>query len=98
LAVYKKPGAPPDGKRPNLVLTIIVIRRHFTVAQKSRELLGLHDARERRVATTHLVLNLGRRAFGQIENADAGPAAFTNTVVDQAERAIQDCLVSRGLV
>jgi spermidine dehydrogenase len=43
---------------------------------------------------------LGRRAFGRIAiaNADAGAAAFTNTAIDQAQRAIQDCLASRGLV
>jgi spermidine dehydrogenase len=43
---------------------------------------------------------LGRRAFGRIAiaNADAGAAAFTNEAIDQAERAVQDCLSSRGLV
>jgi spermidine dehydrogenase len=43
---------------------------------------------------------LGRRAFGRITiaNADAGAAAFTNTAIDQAERAVQECLSSRGLV
>lgn len=43
---------------------------------------------------------LGRRAFGRIAiaNADASAAAFTNTAIDQAERAIQDCLSSRGMV
>lgn len=43
---------------------------------------------------------LGRRAFGRIAiaNADAGAAAFTNVAIDQAERAVQDCLSSRGLV
>ncbi len=42
----------------------------------------------------------GRRAFGRIAiaNADAGAAAFTNEAIDQAERAVQDCLSSRGLV
>ncbi len=43
---------------------------------------------------------LGRRVFGRIAiaNADAGAAAFTNEAIDQAERAVQDCLSSRGLV
>jgi len=42
---------------------------------------------------------LGRRAFGRIAiaNADAGAAAFTNIAIDQAHRAVQDCLISRGL-
>lgn len=42
---------------------------------------------------------LGRRAFGRISiaNADAGAAAFTNVAIDQAQRAVQDCLLSRGL-
>jgi len=42
---------------------------------------------------------IGRRAFGRIAiaNADAGAAAFTNVAIDQAQRAIQDCLLSRGL-
>jgi spermidine dehydrogenase len=42
---------------------------------------------------------LGRRAFGRIAiaNADAGAAAYTNVAIDQAERAVQDCLLSRGL-
>ena len=43
---------------------------------------------------------LGRTAFGRIAiaNADAGAAAFTNMAIDQAHRAVQDCLVSRGLI
>jgi spermidine dehydrogenase len=43
---------------------------------------------------------LGRRPFGRIAiaNADAGAAAFTNVAIDQAERAVQDCLSSRGLI
>jgi spermidine dehydrogenase len=43
---------------------------------------------------------LGRRAFGRITiaNADSGAAAFTNVAIDQAERAIQECLSSRGMV
>jgi spermidine dehydrogenase len=43
---------------------------------------------------------LGRTAFGRIAiaNADAGAAAFTSMAIDQAHRAIQDCLVSRGLI
>ena len=42
---------------------------------------------------------LGRRAFGRITiaNADAGAAGFTNVAIDQAERAVQECLLSRGL-
>jgi spermidine dehydrogenase len=41
----------------------------------------------------------GRTAFGRIAiaNADAGAAAFTSVAIDQAHRAVQDCLVSRGL-
>jgi spermidine dehydrogenase len=43
---------------------------------------------------------LGRQLFGRIAvaNADSGAAAFTNTAFDQAERAVQDCLTSRGLI
>ncbi len=43
---------------------------------------------------------IGRRRFGRvaIANADAGAAAFTNEAIDQAERAIHDVLISRGLV
>ena len=41
----------------------------------------------------------GRRGFGRIAiaNADSGAAAFTNVAIDQAERAVQECLASRGL-
>jgi spermidine dehydrogenase len=43
---------------------------------------------------------LGRRAFGRISiaNADSGAAAFTNVAIDQAERAVQECLSSRGMI
>jgi spermidine dehydrogenase len=43
---------------------------------------------------------LGRRPFGRIAiaNADAGAGAFVNVAIDQAERAVQECLGSRGLV
>jgi spermidine dehydrogenase len=43
---------------------------------------------------------LGRRAFGRIAiaNADSGAAAFTNVAIDQAERAVQECLSSRGMI
>jgi spermidine dehydrogenase len=42
---------------------------------------------------------LGRRVFGRIAiaNADSGAAAFANVAIDQAERVVQECLVSRGL-
>lgn len=42
---------------------------------------------------------IGRQPCGRITiaNADAGAAAFTNVAIDQAERAVQECLVSRGL-
>jgi spermidine dehydrogenase len=42
---------------------------------------------------------LGRRPFGRIAiaNADAGASAFTNVAIDQAERAVQECLASRGM-
>ena len=42
---------------------------------------------------------IGRRPFGRIAiaNADSGAAAFTNVAIDQAERAVQECLISRGL-
>ncbi|MFT3968014.1 MAG: NAD(P)/FAD-dependent oxidoreductase [Sphingobium sp.] len=42
---------------------------------------------------------IGRQPFGRITiaNADSGAAAFTNVAMDQAERAVQECLVSRGL-
>ena len=33
-----------------------------------------------------------------IANADAGAAAFTNTAIDQAERAVHDLLTGRGWV
>ena len=41
---------------------------------------------------------VGRQAFGRIAiaNADAGAAAFTNEAIDQAHRAVHDCLYSRG--
>jgi spermidine dehydrogenase len=43
---------------------------------------------------------IGRRLFGRIAiaNADSGAAAFTNVAIDQAERAVQDCLIGRALV
>ena len=43
---------------------------------------------------------IGRRAFGRITvaNADSGAGAFVNVAIDQAERAVQECLASRGLV
>ncbi|BBC74001.1 conserved hypothetical protein [Altererythrobacter sp. B11] len=42
---------------------------------------------------------LGRRAFGRIAiaNADSGAAAYTNVAIDMANRAVQECLISRGL-
>jgi len=42
---------------------------------------------------------IGRRPFGRIAiaNADSGAAAFTNVAIDQAHRAVEECLVSRGL-
>ena len=42
---------------------------------------------------------VGRRVFGRIAiaNCDSGAAAFTNVAIDQAERAVQECLGSRGL-
>jgi spermidine dehydrogenase len=42
---------------------------------------------------------IGRARFGQIAiaNADAGAAAFTNQAFDEAHRAVQELLVSRGL-
>ena len=41
---------------------------------------------------------IGRRVFGRIAiaNADAGAAAYTNEAIDQAERAVHDCLYSNG--
>lgn len=43
---------------------------------------------------------IGRRPFGRIAiaNADSGAAAFTNVAIDQAHRAVEECLVSRGLI
>jgi spermidine dehydrogenase len=43
---------------------------------------------------------LGRQSFGRIAiaNADAAASAFTNTAIDMADRAVQECLVSRGLI
>jgi len=42
---------------------------------------------------------IGRKPFGRIAiaNADSGGAAFTNVAIDQAHRAVEECLVSRGL-
>jgi spermidine dehydrogenase len=42
---------------------------------------------------------VGRRRFGlmTIANSDAGAAAFTNQAFDEAHRAVQELLVSRGL-
>jgi spermidine dehydrogenase len=42
---------------------------------------------------------IGRQRFGRmaIANADAGAAAFTNQAFDEAHRAVQEILVSRGL-
>jgi spermidine dehydrogenase len=42
---------------------------------------------------------IGRQRFGQIAiaNSDAGAAAFTNQAIDEAHRAVQELLVSRGL-
>ena len=43
---------------------------------------------------------IGRRALGRITiaNADSGAGAFVNVAIDQAERAVQECLASRGLI
>jgi spermidine dehydrogenase len=43
---------------------------------------------------------LGRQTFGRIAiaNADAAASAFTNTAIDMGERAVQECLISRGLI
>ena len=43
---------------------------------------------------------MGRRPFGRIAiaNSDAGAAAFTNTAIDEAHRAVQDLLQQRGMV
>jgi spermidine dehydrogenase len=42
---------------------------------------------------------IGRQRFGPITiaNADAGAAAFTNQAFDEAHRAVQELLVSRGM-
>jgi spermidine dehydrogenase len=42
---------------------------------------------------------LGRQRFGlmTIANSDAGAAAFTNQAFDEAHRAVQEILISRGL-
>jgi spermidine dehydrogenase len=42
---------------------------------------------------------VGRQRFGRvtIANSDAGAAAFTNQAFDEAHRAVQEILVSRGL-
>lgn len=42
---------------------------------------------------------LGRQSHGRIAiaNADAGAAAFTNTAIDMAARAVDEVLISRGL-
>jgi len=43
---------------------------------------------------------IGRQTFGRIAiaNADAAGSAFTNTAIDMGERAVQECLISRGLI
>jgi hypothetical protein len=50
--------------------------------------------------TLHRRTDDGRRAFGRIAiaNADSGAGAFVNVAIDQAERAVQECLASRGLI
>ena len=42
---------------------------------------------------------IGRHRFGRvtIANSDAGAAAFTNQAFDEAHRAVQEILLSRGL-
>ena len=42
---------------------------------------------------------IGRQRFGRvtIANSDAGAAAFTNQAIDEANRAVQELLVLRGL-
>lgn len=56
----------------------------------------LHDPDLIETERPHVI---GRRPFGRIAiaNADSGASAFTNVAIDQAERAVQDCLVARGL-
>lgn len=43
---------------------------------------------------------IGRQAFGRISiaNSDSGAAAYTNVAIDQAHRAVQETLVSLGLI
>ena len=43
---------------------------------------------------------VGRQPFGRvtIANADSGAAAFTNTAIDEAHRAVQEALATRGLL
>lgn len=42
---------------------------------------------------------IGRAPFGRvaIANADSAAQAFTNSAIDQADRAVQEVLVARGL-
>jgi spermidine dehydrogenase len=42
---------------------------------------------------------IGRKRFGRvaIANADAGAGAFTNQVIDEANRAVGELLISQGL-
>lgn len=42
---------------------------------------------------------IGRKPFGRIAiaNADSAAAAFTNSAIEQAHRAVQEVLISRGL-
>jgi spermidine dehydrogenase len=42
---------------------------------------------------------IGRQRYGSIAiaNADAGAAAFTNQAIDEAHRAVEELLISRGL-
>jgi len=42
---------------------------------------------------------IGRKPFGRIAiaNCDSGASAFTNVAIDQADRAVQEILISRGL-
>ncbi len=42
---------------------------------------------------------IGRQRFGRvaIANSDAGAAAFTNQAIDEANRAVEELFIARGL-
>jgi spermidine dehydrogenase len=81
-----------DSRRDIIALTVNRWPHGYAYAYDT---LGDPDLPE--AARPHVI---GRRAFGRITiaNADAGAGAFVNVAIDQAQRAVQECLASRGLI